>query len=1335
MPARWAAFVDMDATETTSGPFWAAHPVPSPLSVTPALVGLPEGADARDFLDAQGLSWTHDLVAAEEAGMVIRIPLAQLPPRPSQGYDRLTVVGVAIGDDHAAAVGSLLDAHRYTRGLDLLPPGTPTNVTDATAGVAPLDIDALFDAELRRVDGPPERTPPGDKRPTTGSARPEGPTRPGGPEHPIEPSGPHDPRDQAGPKRPTDPADPRGPGGPEDSTDPRDPRDPVDPEDPKEPVDPTPPKGPGTRPLHTAADLYTASPADAVALAFGLTGEAATDRSLHADDPHPQLARSANAALWPATWGHWFTDPMAMVDDGAPLVATGHIETLRRWFVDFVRSEGPLPTLQVGRQPYGLLPVSICSRRNGTTVFDHLETVLVDLFANWMNLDSVPVLDPDASDVRPSTGVAEQASDVGAVYGATPHVRELRLRPVDDTHRELTDLYELRLGFAGLMCALMPDRDGNHHTTENLDTNAWYQTFLEHEDRARGGDGVAGQVDALFDMVNDMEDNSGSVEQEAAEQVIRTYINRRETEDGDADVITGDLVGIVTRHQGRVESAQTYLADLGVRDQLGTDQAPRLYTAAYGLEGTETDVGVLVLAPGTDPTDLAGWLEGLRQQVATFNAGGDRPEVVHSDPAPLLHQLLRSSAGAVARGIAASGLEQALARLRDLVTTDGDAAVATLERLLRATLGLAMYRVDAWMTALASERLGVERVARPAALQVGGYGWLVNVAPREGGPTQGHIHAPSLDHATTAAVLRSGWSAFGTGDAGSPLAVDLSAKRVRAARALIEGVRAGQSLGRQLGARFERRLHDRHLDAHIDDVRKAVLAGSGLGTTPPNRVVDGLLLARAYTEGIEQTPVESDVLDALAPVVSASAELRRAVDDTVADLDAVSDVLTAQAVHSLLRGDAGVAAPTLAATGSGDSGLPALDFPDTQRGGRLVTVRVTGTLAPDDVEPVWPGATSSVLAAAEPRLERWVGRLLGRPTDVVVEVRVGKERRRTDLSVLGMAALDVVYGIDRLGAALLAATGADAIVEDHPDGLATGQLGWGELVALARAVGLLLGRIRALTPADLDVAPDGTEGRDLDDLRTRSAAALALVPAGDPRHTALADHRAARPEGSVDTPDSVIEEIHIVTAVPVPVLPLLVAGLPQPVVDSFAARRGDGSTAAWMAQAAKVRPDLDLLANVVQLAELVAGRPLLSTALAQSPDPGGPWAGSGQPTSSGPHTAWCNVTGGPTTGPVAGFVVDAWTETIPARRTTSGVAVHFDRPSATAPNAVLLAVTRDDQQFNLGTVHRCVRDTLALAQFRAHSPDQERIFLDQFLPAVFLPGDTVVLAENTGVPA
>ena len=79
----------------------------------------------------------------------------------------------------------------------------------------------------------------------------------------------------------------------------------------------------------------------------------------------------------------------------------------------------------------------------------------------------------------------------------------------------------------------------------------------------------------------------------------------------------------------------------------------------------------------------------------------------------------------------------------------------------------------------------------------GGYGGIVN---------QGYIHAPSLNHAVTAAVLRNGYLSNATPDNPGSLAVNLSSERVRLALSIIEGMKAEQSLGALLGYQFERGL-------------------------------------------------------------------------------------------------------------------------------------------------------------------------------------------------------------------------------------------------------------------------------------------------------------------------------------------------------------------------------------------------------------------------------------------------------------------------------------------------------------------------------------------------
>ena len=98
--------------------------------------------------------------------MVVRIPLSSVGPPGDAGYDRLLVVGAAAGTEHDETFRQLFEAHRSTRGLEVIPPGTPTNTTEQSAGdtVRPTDSE-LFAAELER-----------DRAAVPGLAR-----RPGGP--------------------------------------------------------------------------------------------------------------------------------------------------------------------------------------------------------------------------------------------------------------------------------------------------------------------------------------------------------------------------------------------------------------------------------------------------------------------------------------------------------------------------------------------------------------------------------------------------------------------------------------------------------------------------------------------------------------------------------------------------------------------------------------------------------------------------------------------------------------------------------------------------------------------------------------------------------------------------------------------------------------------------------------------------------------------------------------------------------------------------------------------------------------------------------------------------
>ncbi|MBM0227711.1 hypothetical protein JNW87_21540, partial [Micromonospora sp. ATA51] len=235
------------------------------------------------------------------------------------------------------------------------------------------------------------------------------------------------------------------------------------------------------------------------------------------------------------------------------------------------------------------------------------------------------------------------------------------------------------------------------------------------------------------------------------------------------------------------------------------------------------------------------------------------------------------------------------------------------------------------------------------------------VAPAEAG----HVHAPSPAQAVTAAVLRSAWRSHGGDDA---LAVELSSRRVRLAEQLLDGVRAGQSLGALLGYRFERGLHDhpagpwdQHLPlfrglapvrAHRVDPREDGTA-TVTATVESTAGVDGLELHRLHRAG---------ALDARLAALPATA--RAAVGQVLADLaeatDAVADTLLAESVHQLALGDLNRAAAAVDAASGAATNPPELHVTRTPVTGATVTHRVLLVVNVDDrfarLRQDWPAA-------------------------------------------------------------------------------------------------------------------------------------------------------------------------------------------------------------------------------------------------------------------------------------------------------------------------------------------------------------------------------------------
>ena len=111
----------------------------------------------------------------------------------------------------------------------------------------------------------------------------------------------------------------------------------------------------------------------------------------------------------------------------------------------------------------------------------------------------------------------------------------------------------------------------------------------------------------------------------------------------------------------------------------------------------------------------------------------------------------------------------------------------------REVMDLAAYRLDAWVTSLAHFRLDeTRRTAIPTAASCSApmAGWRTFARSRSDA-SAGYVHAPSLAHATTAAVLRSGYLTHQQWRTARRWRSISPSDRVRLGLHLLDGVRVG----------------------------------------------------------------------------------------------------------------------------------------------------------------------------------------------------------------------------------------------------------------------------------------------------------------------------------------------------------------------------------------------------------------------------------------------------------------------------------------------------------------------------------------------------------------
>jgi PASTA domain len=1035
-----------------------------------------------------------------------------------------------------------------------------------------------------------------------------------------------------------------------------------------------------------------------------------------ADGGQDEKARAANIVSWPATWGYYLSQIVTAAVPNASVI----LPAARDHFADHVRARGHFPTVRVGRQPYGILPVCWSAGWQpieGRALDAPLNSILTQLRALWEK--SVPYVAriPNAQDT--------EASLVG-VFGMAPSSTSSIARGVIGP--EYTFAYWSFIG-------------------KDLPAT-WWATLAQST-----------QID-----------NSALAAALAKTRLASSTYLKEYQPLSDIMAAPEPLDGLPAPAFVAQMAAMGWQA---LRDlPLPPAPVPMLFLLlrhAVLREYMDTALGLLTAANAAQPS------EAIEAEMVNFAGAVLRPTAWD-----LLQRVVSNNVavGALLDGSKNDASLPSFVAFWNAFAQLAQFSAADLDAAFREALDLASYRLDSWITSLAHFRLDQTRAANPAGgIVLGGYGCLENVFPQSQAPSMGYVHAPSLNQSTTAAVLRSGYLTH-QGGPQRPFEIDLSSARVRLGLHLLDGIREGQPLSALLGYRLERTLHDAVLDSLISKVRGAF----PMPNASQLDVVDGLTLARTFhsdaatfwnkmsQQGVAQT-------NAQAPGLTA------AVSTLYDALDSVADLTLAESVHQLANGNMLRAGATLDSIARGDTPPPEIDFVNTPRSGAALTFRLM-TIAIGNDAPGWavtPRAQAeprlnawAATLLGDPSRVRIRARFVGADGSSLSNVEIG-------LNQLALAPIDLLsfpetQGIsgeiaERILRVLSAArptsvpaTASIEIVADRDPAWTPQTIGIAEWLGLLQASRRLTTGARAMEPADL-VAQDGTPGAvDTAELQARADAAegqlrAAVAALQKPTATmdsvlmtaaafgvtgavpgvdssvwpgqataALADlssraqaldrlaagfvRNGAAPE---TLRDHDVARLQAIFGASFSVLPALASGItagwPQIWANSVSLQGGDAlASIQWMQRASRIRGGVQRLDTALMYAEALAGRPLLQLQVAQLPyATNDRWVALAAPGAS-PSSRLSLVAFSPTSftagSVVAGMMIDEWIEVCPSGDQTTGVSFQYSDPTARAPQAILLAVQPDDfPEWTLAAVEGSVLEALDLAKIRGVDPD------------------------------
>ncbi len=981
LPDRFVLILD---DGSTAGPQeYVGRAIPSPLTV-----GVDPSAEEADQLkQADGdmqvgeeMKWMVDFERAVEWGMGFKIDLT--PVQASRGFRKLTVLGLRLSTDAQEGktlVEDLFSHHQFGKsGLSLLPQGTPTNnVENNNSGLtrsADADADASFDIYLSDQDQ-----------------------------------------------------------------------------------------------FQLTGDWASKRDGQWLAEWLGVS-PALFQRTLHAGGEDQSHAKSMNTALWSATLGYMMDTMMQQVfdanrdtrgfDDDAVLFT--------RWFFNnFVSGRGAVPAIRIGRQPYGILPVTDFSQMEGFKTGRFAAPQSLSLPENWRSgmSELYRILNIMRTDWLNMTSRVDFVGKAGDPHETLLSVVGLHASSAEYYQRytlgmshlwNLQTISSIKPELAFFLKAKKKTVPGGNDAAEGLDDDG----MVLLKKLGYTGTSAPDVLDKFFLpsqslMKGPIIDDVPLSETEA----IRVYAPDPDPAKPGLNYIQWLLNAARISHEtlrkeeGFLENKPPVaLLYLMLRHSLMegyADAGWRIY-----FEANLMDVAEVRAAKLEKP--FIHVEENAKSESRWSHLYRTEPQITGSGDTLMVDHVTKQIN---LKAFATRYVSEQIAALEHLK----NASTAQLERTFAEHIDTVSYRLDAWLWGvkhfhLASMRFRENAQEGPVPVKqgtyIGAYGWLEDVRPENKNlqPQQlqgdldkifnkpgdaplvkdstnyGYVHAPSLNHAVTAAVLRNANKSYSDGEEAETFAVNLSSERVRRALSLLEGIRNGQSLAALLGYELERGLHDRYnesatlfLDGFIFELRAAFPlvvnrmaktkdTDADIRTIEARNVVNGLdLINHVKKTGVKTYPFGKPDLPAAenqAQIDAISAEVERLLDIH----DALSDLAMAEGVHQVGLGNYDRAAATLDTFGKATFPVEP-EVVQTPRSGVTLTHRVGIHLETG----LTPAPTDNPRTKTEPALNKWLTDILPDPADTgtwVKYVNAGEQSLFVTQAMLKLQPLDLLHLVD-----------------------------------------------------------------------------------------------------------------------------------------------------------------------------------------------------------------------------------------------------------------------------------------------------------------------------------